>query len=187
MDELVFLNEYFERYRKALFDNNKYDTIIKVRDVLIKANEKENKIIFAGNGASAAIASHAALDFTKQGKIRSISFNEASLITCFANDYGYEYWLQKALEFYAEPGDIVVLISSSGRSPNIVNAAEYSKNAGLTVVTFTGVDNNNPLKSLGDIHFWVNSKAYNVIENIHQIWLMTICDLIVGKAEYSVV
>jgi D-sedoheptulose 7-phosphate isomerase len=95
-------------------------------------------------------------------------------------------WIQKAVEFYADPGDVMVFISVSGRSPNVVNAAKYAKSQRNTVVTFTGSDINNPLKSTGDINFWVDSKAYNVIENTHAIWLLAVCDLVIGKAEYSV-
>ena len=79
------------------------------------------KVIIAGNGGSAAMASHVAVDFTKAANIRAINFNEADLITCFANDYGYENWVGKALEAYADPGDLVILISSSGKSQNISN------------------------------------------------------------------
>ena len=78
--------------------------------------ESNSKIIFAGNGASASIAAHGATDFTKQGKIRSITFNEANLITCLSNDYGYENWMKEALNFYSNTGDLIVLISVSGES-----------------------------------------------------------------------
>jgi D-sedoheptulose 7-phosphate isomerase len=82
--------------------------------------KKNNKIIIVGNGGSASIAAHAAVDFTKVLKIRSITFNESNLITCFANDYGYENWVKKAIEFYALKGDILILISSSGKSQNLI-------------------------------------------------------------------
>ena len=101
------------------------------------------------------------------------------------NDYGYELWVQKAIEFYSKSGDVVVLISSSGNSMNIVNAAMYSKENKLPTITFSGFDGENKLKQIGDINLWVNSKAYNIVENTHQIWLLMVCDLLVGKAEYS--
>ncbi|MCP5053999.1 MAG: SIS domain-containing protein, partial [bacterium] len=118
--------------------------------------------------------------------IRAVAFNDASLVTAFSNDCGYRWWIKKALQFYMEDGDMVVLISSSGQSPNIVNAAEYAHDAGNPLVTFTGFDKDNPVKSRGDVNFWVDSSAYNIVENTHSIWLMTVCDLIIGKAEYSV-
>jgi D-sedoheptulose 7-phosphate isomerase len=95
-------------------------------------------------------------------------------------------WIKKALELYADPGDVIVLISSSGRSANIVNAAKYAKFVGNPVVTFTGFEKDNPLKILGDINFWVDSKSYNIVENTHSIWLMAECDLIIGKSEYKI-
>jgi D-sedoheptulose 7-phosphate isomerase len=142
--------------------------------------------LLAGNGASAAIVSHAATDFTKQAGVRSQCFTDSSLITAFANDYGYENWVAKAIEFYFIEGDAVILISSSGRSKNIVNAAKLAKEKGLKVITFTGFESNNPLKLLGDVNFWLDSKAYNVIECTHMIWITTVVDMIIGKAEYNV-
>ncbi len=96
-------------------------------------------MIIAGNGGSAAMASHVCVDFTKQGGIRSVNFNEADLITCFANDYGYEHWVAKAIEFYGNKGDLAILISSSGNSKNMINGAQTANNLGIDVVTFTGV------------------------------------------------
>ena len=95
-------------------------------------------------------------------------------------------WVAKAIESYALVGDVVVLISSSGRSKNLVNAAIKAKERGLTVVTFTGFSTDNPLKLNGDINFWLDSKAYNIIECTHMIWVTTVVDMIIGKAEYTV-
>ena len=186
MDEKQFIKDYFRHYHDSLIKNIVSDEIIKMRDILLTASKSGNKVIFAGNGASAAIASHAALDFTKQAKIRSLCFNETSFITAFANDFGYEKWIEKAVEYHCKKGDVVVLISSSGRSHNIVNAARYAKDNNFKLITFSGFSDNNPLKSYGDLNFWIDSKAYNIIENIHQIWIMAVCDLIIGKIEYSV-
>ena len=120
------------------------------------------KIIFAGNGGSAAMASHAAVDFTKQGGIRAINFNEPDLITCFSNDYGFENWVAKAIDFYTDEGDVVILISSSGNSLNMVNAAGAAKKRNNQVVTFTGFSKNNPLKNEGDlkVYFFLNHDSF---------------------------
>ena len=90
------------------------------------------------------------------------------------------------MEFYAESHDVLILISSSGNSPNVINAAKLANEKGINLITFTGFSKDNPLKKRGNINFWIDSKAYNVIEGIHQIWLLSICDLIIGKTEYSV-
>ena len=80
---------------------------------------------------------------------------------------------------------MLILISSSGKSKNIVNGCIKSKNKKFKyIVTLTGQENSNPVSKLGDVNLWVNSKAYNFIENTHQIWLLTIVDLIIGKREY---
>ena len=108
------------------------------------------------------------------------------MITCFANDYGYEKWIEKATKYYSQRGDILILVSSSGQSPNIVNAGKFFKQNKIgKLITFTGHNRNNKLKKLGDINFWVDSKSYNIIENIHQFWLLSIVDLIIGKSAYS--
>lgn len=178
-----FLHDYFERYLSALA-TDVTELLVDAKQLIQSAHRVGKKVIIAGNGGSAAMASHAAVDFTKQAKVRAINFNEADLITCFANDYGYEHWLSKAIESYCDEGDVVVLISSSGRSENILNAAKSAREKSARVITFTGFDKDNPLRKLGSINFWLNSRAYNIVENIHQIWLLAVCDMIVGKAEY---
>lgn len=183
-DEQQWLEKYFARYRQLLFGVDMSAQLIRLKDLLLAVRRDGKKAILAGNGGSAAIASHCSVDFTKNAGIRCVNFNEADLITCFANDYGYEWWLEKALEFYADDGDIVILVSSSGRSANMCRAAEYAVGRRLTVVTFTGFDETNPLRKLGSLNFWVDSRAYNVVEMTHQIWLLAICDLIIGSAEY---
>lgn len=185
MDDLKFIRDYFNRYKKSLFETDIIEHLIKMKQMLLEVKKSGKKVIVAGNGGSAAMASHVSVDFTKQGGIRTINFNEADLITCFANDYGYENWVAKAIEFYSDEGDIVILISSSGSSKNMLKAAHTAKKLGLHVITFTGFKDDNLLKQEGALNFWVDSKAYNIVENTHQIWLLLICDLIVGKAEYS--
>ena len=186
MDPRRWLQEYFSVYQTQAFSPELYPDLVAFRDLALSIRDQNAKFLFQGNGASAAIASHVSVDFTKQGGVRAVNFNEADLITCLANDYGYENWIAKAIEFYADPQDAVVLISCSGRSPSVVNAARCAKEAGHRLVTFTGHQSDNPLRALGDLNFWVDSKAYNIVECIHMIWLTTVIDLVIGKAEYSV-
>lgn len=181
-----WIEEYFALYKAALFNSDVSAELMAFKSLCETIKTGNRKMLLAGNGASASIASHAATDFTKQAGVRSQCFTDPNLITAFANDYGYEHWVTKAIEFYATEGDAVILISSSGRSKNLVNAAAFAKEKGLTVVTFTGFANDNPLKASGDINFWLDSKAYNIIECTHMIWITTVVDMIIGKAEYSV-
>ena len=178
MNEKKFISKYLDLYKKNLFERDVSKEIIKLKKLLLKTKKSNNKIIIEGNGGSAAIASHVAVDFTKLNNIRTINFNEADLITCFANDYGYENWVKKAIEFYSDRGDLVILISSSGKSLNMINAAKFCRKKRNKLITFTGFDTKNSLKKLGDINFWINSKNYNIVENSHQYWLLTLVDLI---------
>ena len=127
MNDKEFILDYLHRYQKGLLDSDISNQIIHLKNKLLDV-KKDAKVIIAGNGGSAAIASHVSVDFTKQGGIRTVNFNEYDLITCFANDYGYEQWLEKAIEFYGDSGDLVILISSSGKSMNMVNASSRAKN-----------------------------------------------------------
>ncbi|MEI6322445.1 MAG: SIS domain-containing protein [bacterium] len=186
MTDSSWLEEYFRPYRSFLEDTEVFLQLVQARDLILSVKSRGAKLMLAGNGASASIASHLAVDFTKQAGVVAMSFNEPNLITAYSNDYGYDRWLVQALRHYAQPGDAVVLISSSGKSPNIVQAAEYARDAGLSMITLSGFASDNPLRSIGDVNLWVESRAYNHVECIHMIWLTAICDLIIGKAEYPV-
>ena len=186
MNEDKFLTDYFNECADFISNKDVNQLCIDAKRMLLNTKESGRKVMFAGNGASASIANHASLDFTKQAKIKSVNFNESALITAFSNDFGYENWVQKAVEFYGQTGDTLILISSSGKSLNIVNAAQYARNNNINVITFTGCDSSNPVSLCGDINCWLDSKAYNIIEGVHQIWLLSICDLIIGKKVYSV-
>ena len=181
----TWLKRYFNLYKKPLFDESVYKQLLVLKRDLETVHGNGGKTIIMGNGGSASMASHVSVDFSKNAKIRMVNFNEADLITCLANDYGYEHWMSKAIEIYGDDGDQVILISSSGGSPNVVNAAKMAKAKGYNIITFTGFDVNNLLKAIGNLNFWVNSKAYNIVEMVHHIWLLSVCDAIIGKAEYS--
>ncbi len=184
MNEKQFLVDYFDRYRQSIFETDVNGQLIELKELISGVHADGKKVIIAGNGGSAAIASHCTVDFTKNAQIRCVNFNEPGLVTCLANDYGYERWIEKALELYADNGDLIVLISSSGQSRNMVVAADYAQDNGYTLVTFTGFAADNPLKRRGELNFWVDSRAYNIVEMTHQIWLLAVCDLVIGTAEY---
>jgi D-sedoheptulose 7-phosphate isomerase len=182
--ETNFFENFNELLTKAInsIDNNQ---LVNAAEILKEVKNNGKKIIVVGNGGSAAMASHVAVDLTKAAGCRAVTFNEADLLTCFANDYGYENWVERALNFYADKGDVVILISSSGTSKNIVNGAIWAKKHDLSVITLSGFNDDNPLRKLGDINLWVDSKGYNIIEMAHHIWLVSIVDYIVGNIEYK--
>ena len=171
--------EYFKNYIKELtghLSGSDKKALINAATVIKSASNVGGKIILVGNGGSAAIASHVAVDLTKACKIRSINFNEADLITCYANDYGFENWIAQALDSYSDANDVVILISSSGRSENIINAAHFCREKKLKLITLSGFGPNNELRKLGSINFYVNSNSYNFVEMTHHIWLVSIVD-----------
>lgn len=125
------------------------------------------KLVFIGNGGSAAIASHQAVDYWKNGGLRALAFNDASLLTCISNDYGYERVFAEPIARLADAGDVVVAISSSGRSPNIVNGAEAAQKAGCDVITLSGFAKDNPLRAMGHFNFYMPSHSYGIVEIVH--------------------
>ena len=183
----TFLKNYFKELSEFVQPND--EVIQKLELISNKIKEMKlngNKILIFGNGGSAAIASHFSVDLTKNAGYRCLNFNESDLITCFSNDFGFENWVSKAVEFYGDAGDILIVISSSGQSENMHKGVhEAYKKKFSTVITLSGFLKNNPLSSLGDINLHVNSSAYNFVENVHQIWLLSIVDLLIGKKEYS--
>ena len=186
MSDKDFVKKYLEDFSVLIKGNSEIiDKIINVKDMLINSKKNNAKILIFGNGGSAAIASHVSVDLTKNANIRSVNFNEADLITCFSNDYGYERWIEKAIDFYADEKDILILISSSGKSKNMINACLAGRGKKFSkIITLTGHSKNNPVGKLGDINLWINSKTYNYIENIHQFWLLSLVDLVIEEVNY---
>lgn len=148
-----------------------------LRERCLKAHAGGNRVIFIGNGGSAAIASHMAVDWTKNGGIRAIAFNDAPTLTCLANDFGYENVFAKQLEYYAQKGDVVIIISSSGKSPNIRAAAQKAVEMGNLLVTFSGMRPDNYLRRCGWWNFWVPSNDYGQVELTHLILLHAIVSI----------
>ena len=182
-----FLKNYFSSLKDLLnFDEETYKKLIEVKKILL-STKKKNKVMIFGNGGSAAISSHFSVDITKNAGIRCCNYNEADLITCFSNDYGYEKWVEKAINFYGDPGDVLIIISTGGKSQNIVNGCKAAKKKKFKkIITLTGHQKNNPVSKAGNINFHVQSKAYNLVENVHQILLLSIIDLIIGNEVYPV-
>lgn len=144
------------------------------------AHASGNKLMFVGNGGSAGIASHTAIDYSKNGGLRSLAFNDGAALTCLGNDYGYEHVFAKQIEFHGRAGDLLVAISSSGRSRNILNAVAAARTAGCAVATFSGFLPDNPLRRLGDVNVYVPSGEYGFVELAHQTLLHAALDLGMG-------
>ncbi len=138
-------------------------------------NYKQQKAIFIGNGGSASIASHQATDFWRNGKIKAIAFNDSALLTCVSNDFGYEQVFSKPIEMFAQPGDILFAISSSGQSDNILAGVRQALEMGCHVITLSAFQADNPLRNLGDLNFYVPTMSYGLAEIAH----LSICHCII--------
>ncbi|MBW2170516.1 MAG: SIS domain-containing protein [Deltaproteobacteria bacterium] len=137
-----------------------------------------NKLMFIGNGASAAISSHQATDFWKAGGMRAIAFNDASLLTCISNDFGYRHVFEKPIEMFGDEGDVLVAISSSGQSENILRGVEAGRAKGCEILTLSGFVSENPLRGTGSLNFYVSSNSYGHVEIVHHAICHCILDSI---------
>lgn len=125
------------------------------------------RIFFVGNGGSAAIASHMANDFSKNGGVPSLAFNDGAAVTCLSNDYGFHQVFSRPIQQHLAQGDTLVAISSSGRSSNIVAAILAARDKGAFVITMSGFDADNQIFGMGDINIHVPSHDYGIVETCH--------------------
>lgn len=180
-------NKYIDQYNEKFLTHLteiEFKKIYKIIDLFKKIKTNKKKIILFGNGGSSSIASHVAVDLTKICGIRAITFNESNLLTCFSNDFGYENLVSRSIDYFCDKGDLVILISSSGTSKNIINAARLCHKKKFKLITLNGFKNQNPsLQKYGDINLSSSHINFNLIENTHQYWLLMICDLFI-KAKF---
>lgn len=145
---------------------------------LARHARNRNRVFFVGNGGSSAIASHMAIDWQNTGRFAAMCFNDASALTCIGNDYGIRFVFDFQVMRHILPGDLLFVISSSGKSPNVV---EVAKNAARVtdVVTLSGFDPDNALRKLGKVNFYVPSKSYGTVEVAHLAILHALLDELV--------
>ena len=134
-------------------------------------HDRGGQLYIIGNGGSAGMASHMAADACKNGHLRAMAFNDVALLTATSNDLGYDQVFSLPLERLARPGDLLIAISSSGNSPNIVRALETSRRLSLEAVTLTGMQPDNRARTLGDVNFHVPLTRYGWTESAHQVIL----------------
>lgn len=163
---------------KRLIDPNLAFLQLEKRTQLTRDN---NTIYFAGNGASAAMASHFAADFAKNGKVKTHVFTDNALITALANDIAYDQVFSEPIRWWLKENDMFVGISSSGNSPNVVNAAVEAKKKGGCVVTLSSMKSDNALRQLGDFNFYIPGKTYGESETGHNVILHYWVDLLVNE------
>ncbi len=182
-DELIRLVKQIESIDKNGNKLNFSDSVDQAIKLILNQREQGKKVIFIGNGGSAAIAGHMAVDYWKNGRIKATVFNESSLLTCISNDYGYKHVFEKPIEMFADQGDILIAISSSGKSENILNGVKAARAKSLLVITLSGFTPDNPLRKTGDLNFYVPANAYSHVEIIHETICHYMLDMIISAKQ----
>lgn len=177
---LPLLSRHFPHNLKEITLNDGFDSAIAILKDGVIAERK--RLMFVGNGGSAAIASHMLMDYLNAGNVRTTDFTSPALLTCMANDYGWDNVFSTPIEKSADQGDILIAISSSGQSRNILNACDAADKKGCTIITFSGMSENNPLRTRGHLNFYVPSTHYGFIELSHEAFLHGILDLFLRNA-----
>lgn len=183
-----YINELIGKLEATEFWNgtgklcdNYNEAVQMLLDAFTKHKKNQSQLFFIGNGGSSAIASHMTADFMKNGGMNTYSLYDQAVTTCMGNDYGYEYIFSRPLQFLIREDDLIVAISSSGNSKNIINAVETAKSKKAEIITFTGFEEDNQLKQLGDINVYVPCKKYGIVESIHNLILQQIVDMIMER------
>jgi D-sedoheptulose 7-phosphate isomerase len=148
--------------------------------LLREVSDSGGKILLVGNGGSAAVASHMQNDLSKAGGIPALVFTEQPLLTALINDDGYDSAYESMVKIWARPNDVLIAISSSGRSDNILRACHAMEQAGGHIITFSGFAPDNPLRSTGDVNFYVGSSSYGIVETAHAALGHYLTDAIAG-------
>lgn len=180
--ELIARLESVEVWQKGETKCAGYDQGIGLLvDMFTRHKENGSQLFFIGNGGSSAIASHMTADFMKNGGMNTYSLYDNAVTTCMGNDYGYEYIFSRPIEFLAREGDLLVAISSSGNSQNIMNAIETARKKEAEIITFTGFEPENKVKKTGDLNVYVPCRKYGIVESIHNLILQQIVDMIMER------
>jgi len=137
------------------------------QDLTRRVRRKRGTIFMIGNGASASMASHLAADLAKNARLHTEVVSDLSLITAISNDMGYEHVFSEPLSRRARHGDMLVAISSSGRSPNILAAVKVAQQCRLNIVTLSAMKAGNPLRKCGVLNVYVPAVTYGFAESCH--------------------
>ena len=135
--------------------------------MVLDVKTSSRKVLLAGNGGSSAIVSHVQNDLCKAVGVRAMTFNEQPLLTALANDEGYGSVFEWPIDLWAEPGDLLITVSSSGQSENIVRALAAAKKKDCQLITFSGFNPDNASRRTGDLNFYVPSHVYGFVETAH--------------------
>ena len=182
-----FVDSYFQNLYAAL-ENVQYtgpqgerldraEAYERTLRLAMETTDRGCKLMFIGNGGSAAIAGHMAIDFTKNGGMPAMCFNDGAALTCMGNDFGFEEVFAGQLRAHARKGDTLFAISSSGCSENILRAVAVARSRDCSVVTMSGFKPGNPLRALGDVNFYIGTCEYGLVEVAHTAMIHAVVDL----------
>jgi D-sedoheptulose 7-phosphate isomerase len=170
---------------ESLITSLDLNNILLLKKKILKTKQKKARVYIFGNGGSSSSANHFAVDMTKNAKIETISSSNDNLITCLSNDYGFDNWIKSVIKFYVKKNDLIIFLSVSGTSKNIINAINYCNTKKISHFSLTGHKKNNKVNKISKNFLWINSMSYNAVETLHSIVLLNIVDLIIGKNIYS--
>ncbi|MFN0065596.1 MAG: SIS domain-containing protein [Chlamydiales bacterium] len=180
------LDELTEKVRDCVYTTQ--EGVLEPDDALTHAQnllQTANHIYVIGNGGSAGIASHFCTDLLKTLSLPALTFSDSNILTCFANDYGYEEVYRGPLLRHLQSRDLLVAISSSGQSENILRACQAAHDRKASIITLSGFVENNPLRSYGNLNFWIDSQDYGIVETAHFFLLHTLIDSLSSCKEKS--
>jgi len=135
--------------------------------MIMEVGSTSHKVMLVGNGGSSSVVSHVQTDIIKCVGVKAMVFTEQSMLTAVSNDHGYETSFQRPVEWWAEQGDLLIAVSSSGKSENILRAVKTSVELGCLAITFSGFSSDNPLRTLGGVNFYVQDNGYGYVETAH--------------------
>lgn len=153
---------------------------------LVQLRVSRQKVMLIGNGGSASVASHILMDLSNAAFVRSLCFHDAPMLTALANDYGYPAAFERCVKLWADPNDVLIATSSSGKSENILKAVAAARGKGCRVVTLSGFSPDNPLRASGDLNFYVPSNAYGHVEMAHSVLAHYLTDQVVTAVKAEV-
>lgn len=159
---------------KEILDETR--TLRFIHSLLLKVKDENRSVYIIGNGGSAGIASHFCIDLLNVIKLRAYTLYDTNVMTCMSNDYGYEEIYSRPLQTYLQEDDLLVAISSSGSSKNILKACHVAKEKNANIITLSGFLSSNPLRDMGEINLWVDAQDYGLVESAHFFLLHTIVD-----------
>ncbi len=148
----------------------------RISRLLRATRQNAGNVYIVGNGGSAAVASHIANDLCNVAELRAMSLLDHTALTCFANDYGYENVYSHRLERIARADDVLIAVSSSGASENIVRASTTMRRLGGVIVSLSGFEPDNPLRASGNVNLWIDSTDYGLVEIGHLFMLHHLVD-----------